>query len=181
MIVLICLVGGVIGYVCHIFSADDDGEYSVRYMMTTCEQEYRVTENNLILSTPHDEMVIVGDEPDMKRIVAVYAVLAGAPEGDFPTADEDDQALFEEVFDAMYSISFETSERETNVLREYVDAQGNIYTAEETVIQTVLTIERYTLTADEVAEHFNFNRNEREHLDTLLSAEFDEMWEALLY
>lgn len=69
---------------------------------------------------------------------------------------------------------------EETVMRQYVDADGNPYYVEETIIKTVLHIERNTMMASEAADHFSFNARQREYLDTLMSRDFDEMWAVLV-
>ena len=51
---------------------------------------------------------------------------------------------------------------------------------EETVVKTTLHIEYISMTASEGADAYHFNEKQREQLNTLLSSDFDELWEALV-
>ena len=73
-----------------------------------------------------------------------------------------------------------TSTSEETVIREYSDAEGNPYQVEETVVKTTLHIEYTSMTASQGADVYHFNEKQREQLNTLLSSDFDELWEALV-
>ena len=51
---------------------------------------------------------------------------------------------------------------------------------EETVVKTTLHIEYISMTASEGADVYHFNEKQREQMHTLLSSDFDELWEALV-
>ena len=158
VIVVVCLIGGLVAGICSIFTA----------------------ENEIIANTPHDDIEFTGSGMLMKNIVAVYAVKTNTSGDDFIIVDDKNQKEFQRVFDEMYSFRYYTAEREETIMRQYVDADGNPYYIEETVIKTVLYIERNTMTAREAADHFSFNARQREYLDTLMSQDFDEMWAVLV-
>lgn len=180
VIVVVCLIGGLVAGICSIFTPDDDGGYSVSYMMSACENECMISENEIIANTPHDDIEFTGSGMLMKNIVAVYAVKTNTSGDDFIIVDGKNQNEFQRVFDEMYSFRYYTTEREETVMRQYVDADGNPYYVEETIIKTVLHIERNTMMASEAADHFSFNARQREYLDTLMSRDFDEMWAVLV-
>ena len=180
VIVVVCLIGGLVAGICSIFTPDDDGGYSVSYMMSACENECMISENEIIANTPHDDIEFTGSGMLMKNIVAVYAVKTNTSGDDFIIVDDKNQKEFQRVFDEMYSFRYYTAEREETVMRQYVDADGNPYYVEETIIKTVLYIERNTMTESEAADHFSFNARQREYLDTLTSQDFDEMWAVLV-
>ena len=150
------------------------GFYSVSYMMSACE-------NEIIANTPHDDIEFTGSGMLMKNIVAVYAVKTNTSGDDFIIVDDKNQKEFQRVLDEVYSFRYYTTEREETIMRQYVDADGNPYYVEETIIKTVLYIERNTMTASEAADHFSFNARQREYLDTLMSRNFDDMWAVLLH
>lgn len=181
VIVVVCLIGGAVAGICSIFTPDDDGGYSVSYMMSACKNECIMSENEIIASIPHDDLEITGSGMLMKNILAVYAVKTNTSGDDFIIVDDKNQKEFQRVFDEMYSLRYYTADKEETVMRQYVDADGNPYYVEETIIKTVLHIERNTMTASEAADHFSFNARQREYLDTLMSRDFDEMWAVLLH
>ncbi len=180
IILVIVIIGGLIAGICAIFTPNDEGGYSVSYMMSVCENEAIISEGEIIANTPHDYLEITGSEPSMKDIVAVYAVKTNTSGDDFVTADEENQEEFRTVFYTMYSVRYYTTQRQETVKKKYTDANGNPYYVEETVTRTVLHIERSTMSASAAADHFSFKKKQREYLDTLMSQEFDEMWAVLI-
>lgn len=181
VIVAVCLIGGLVAGICSIFTPDDDGGYSVSYMVSACENECMISENEIIANTPHDDIAFTGSGMLMKNVVAVYAVKTNASGDDFIIVDDKNQKEFQRVFDEMYSLRYYTADKEETVMRQYVDADGNPYYVEETIIKTVLYIERNTMTASEAADHFSFYARQREYLDTRMSRNFDDMWAVLLH
>ena len=149
-------------------------------MVSACENECMISENEIIANTPHDDIEFTGSGMLMKNIVAVYAVKTNTSGDDFIIVDDKNQKEFQRVFDEMYSFHYYTAEREETVMRQYVDADGNPYYVEETVIKTILNIERDTMTTSEAADYFSFNKKQREYLDTLMSQDFDEIWAVLV-
>ena len=180
IILVIVIIGGLIAGICAIFTPNDEGGYSVSYMMSVCENEAIISEREIIANTPHDYLEITGSEPSMKDIVAVYAVKTNTSGDDFVTADEENQEEFRTVFYTMYSVRYYTTQRQETIKKQYTDANGNPYYVEETVMRTVLHIERSTMSASAAADHFSFKKKQREHLDTLMSQDFDEMWAVLV-
>ncbi len=180
IILVIVIIGGLIAGICAIFTPNDEGGYSVSYMMSVCENEATISESEIIANTPHDYLEITGSEPSMKDIVAIYAVKTNTSGDDFVTADEENQEEFRAVFYTMYSVRYYTAQRQETITRQYTDANGNPYYVDETVTKTVLHIERDTMTAYEAADYFSFKKRQREYLDTLMSQDFDEMWAVLV-
>ena len=150
-------------------------------MVSACENECMISEYEIIANTPHDDIEFTGSGMLMKNIVAVYAVKTNTSGDDFIIVDDKNQNEFQRVLDEMYSFRYYITEREETVMRQYVDADGNPYYVEETVIKTVLHIERNTMMTSEAADHFSFNTRQREYLDTLMSRNFDDMWAVLLH
>ncbi len=180
IIVVIVLIGGLVAATCEIFVPDENGGYSVVYMMNACESEYGGKEAEIVNTVPHDYLVIHGEEADMKDIIAVYAVKSKATGDKLLVADEKNQEIFREVFDYMYSISYHRSEIIEFVKVEKVDESGNTSYVIEEVPRIILTIERKTKSAYRAAEHFEFKKQQMQYLDTLMDSDFDEMWTALV-
>lgn len=180
VIIVVCLIGGAVAGMFSIFTPDDDGGYSVSYMMSACKNECIMSENEIIANIPHDDLEITGSGMLMKNILAVYAVKTNTSGESLAMVDEKSQEEFRRVFDEMYSFSYYTTERKETVVRQYIDADGNPYYVEETFTKNVLNIERDTMTISEAAEYFSFNRGQRECLDVLMSQDFEEMWAVLV-
>ncbi len=180
VILVIVMIGGVIAAVCDVFSPKDSGGYSVSYMMSACEFEYDARELEISNDTPHDDLVIEGQEASKKDVIAVFAVLTKSSQKDFSKLDSELLDEFRAVFFTMNTIKHDTSTVEETVFREYIDSDGTLYQVEETVTKTTLHIQYSSMTATEGADVYHFNRKQREQLNTLLSSDFDEMWAGIL-
>ena len=81
----------------------------------------------------------------------------------------------------MNVISSRTKTVTETVIVETNDGEGNIVETEETVTQTYLYITVSHMTADQMADHFGFNADQRKQLAELLSEENRSVWNAVLY
>ena len=174
------IIGGIIAAVCGVFTPNDTGSYSVVYMMSACDSEYDAKELEIVNNTPHDYLVIEGQEASKKDVIAVFAVLTNSTNKDFSDLNSELLDEFRAVFNTMNTVEFYTSTSEETVIRDYIDAEGNPYQVEETVVKTTLYIEYTSMTASQGADVYHFNEKQREQMHTLLSSDFDELWEALV-
>ena len=180
VILVIVIIGGIIAAVCGVFTPNDAGSYSVVYMMSACDSEYDARELEIVNNTPHDYLVIEGQEASKKDVIAVFAVLTNSMNKDFSDLNGELLDEFRAVFNTMNTVEFYTSTSEETVIRDYIDAEGNPYQVEETVVKTTLHIEYTSMTASEGADVYHFNETQREQLNTLLSSDFDELWAGIL-
>lgn len=180
VILVIVIIGGIIAAVCGVFTPNDTGSYSVVYMMSACDSEYDAKELEIVNNTPHDYLVIEGQEASKKDVIAVFAVLTNSTNKDFSDLNSELLDEFRAVFNTMNTVEFYTSTSEETVIRDYIDAEGNPYQVEETVVKTTLYIEYTSMTASQGADVYHFNEKQREQMHTLLSSDFDELWEALV-
>ena len=180
VILVIVIIGGIIAAVCGVFTPNDTGSYSVVYMMSACDSEYDAKELEIVNNTPHDYLVIEGQEASKKDVIAVFAVLTNSTNKDFSDLNSELLDEFRAVFNTMNTVEFYTSTSEETVIRDYIDAEGNPYQVEETVVKTTLYIEYTSMTASQGADVYHFNGKQREQMHTLLSSDFDELWEALV-
>ena len=180
VILVIVIIGGIIAAVCGVFTPNDAGSYSVVYMMSACDSEYDAKELEIVNNTPHDYLVIEGQEASKKDVIAVFAVLTNTSNKDFSELNSELLGEFRAVYNTMNTVEFYTSTSEETVIREYTDAEGNPYRVDETIENTILHIEYTSMTASEGAEVYHFNEKQREQMNTLLSSDFDELWAGIL-
>lgn len=180
VILVIVIIGGIIAAVCGVFTPNDAGSYSVVYMMSACDSEYDARELEIVNNTPHDYLVIEGQEASKKDVIAVFAVLTNSMNKDFSNLNGELLDEFRAVFNTMNTVEFYTSTSEETVIQDYIDAEGNPYQVEETVVKTTLHIEYASMTASQGADVYHFNEKQMEQLNTLLSSDFNELWEALV-
>lgn len=180
VVCVIVIIAGIIVAVCGVFTPDNTGNYSVVYMMSACDSESDAKVAEIINNNPHDYLVMKGRKASKKDVISVFAVLSNSSQKDFSEPNDKLLAKFRAVFNTMNTIDYYTSTTVETVIREYTDEDGGLYQVEETVIKTVLHIEYVSMSASEGAQIYNFNQKQREQLNTFLSSDFDELWEALV-
>ena len=118
----------------------------------------------------------------------VLAVLKEHPEArnddmklEVATMDESKKQLLTDIFWEMNEISSSTDTKTETVITETDDGHGNIVETESTVTQTYLYITVSHKTAEEMADQFGFNEDQREQMAELLADENNSLWSQVLY
>lgn len=175
--VVICLIGLLVGSCFGIFfSGEDTGTgLTIRTAIAQVNQEYQDKLEEIRASHPHDSLEITGSQAAWKEVLAVYAVKTTTdPEGqDVASMDEEKLGLLAEVFWEMNQVSARVETR-----TETTESEDG--TAVEAEI-TVLVISVSHKTAQEMAEQLSFDADQKEQLQELLSPEYDDLWNELLY
>ena len=175
--VVICLIGLLVGSCFGIFfSGEDTGTgQTIRTAIAQVNQEYQEKLEEIQASHPHDTVEITGSQAVWKEVLAVYAVKTTTdPEGqEVASMDEEKLGLLAEVFWEMNQISASVETRTET-------AQNEDGETVETEI-TVLVISVSHKTAQEMAEQLGFDTDQKEQLQELLSPEYDDLWNELLY
>lgn len=175
--VVICLIGLLVGSCFGIFfSGEDTGTgQTIRTAIAQVNQEYQDKLEELQLSHPHDTVEITGSQAVWKEVLAVYAVkVTTDPEGqDVASMDEEKLGLLAEIFWEMNQLSASVETRTETT-------EGEDGTVVETEI-TVLVLSVSHKTAQEMAEQLGFDTDQKEQLQELLSPEYDDLWNKLLY
>ena len=175
--VVICLIGLLVGSCFGIFfSGEDTGTgQTIRTAIAQVNQEYQEKLEELQLSHPHDSLEITGSQAVWKEVLAVYAVKTTTdPEGqDVASMDEEKLGLLAEVFWEMNQVSASVKTRTETT-------QGEDGETVETEV-TVLVISVSHKSAQEMAAQLGFDDSQKEQLQELLSPEYDDLWNELLY
>lgn len=175
--VVICLIGLVVGSCFGIFfSGEDTGTgQTIRTAIAQVNQEYQERLEEIQSSHPHDTLEITGSQSAWKEVLAVYAVkVTTDPEGqEVASMDEEKLGLLAEVF-------WEMNQLTASVETRTETTEGEDGAAVKTEI-TVLVISVSHKTAQEMAEQLGFNADQKEQLQELLSPEYDDLWNELLY
>lgn len=177
MVLLICLIGLVVGSCFGIFfSREDTGTgQTVRTAIAQVNQGYQDRLEEIQASHPHDSLEITGSQAVWKEVLAVYAVKTTTdPEGqDVASMDEEKLGLLVEVFWEMNQVSASVETRTETTESE----DGEAVEAEITVL--VISVSHKS--AQEMAEQLGFDDDQKEQLQELLSPEYDDLWNELLY
>ena len=119
-----------------------------------------------------------------KRYLAVYAVKTTTdPDNaqEVATMDDEKLELLKDIFWQMNEISSSTSTQTETVIETSDDGNGNIVETEVTVTRTYLYITVSHKTAEEMADQFGFNEDQREQMAELLADENNSLWSQVLY
>ena len=175
VVLVICLIGLVAGSSFGIFfSGEDNGTgQTVRTAIAQINQDYQDRLEEIKDSHTFDTLEISGSQAVWKEVLAIYAIKTTTdPEGqEVASMDNEKLGLLAEIFwemnqlDAIVETHTDSTESETSVETEV----------------TVLVITVTHKTALEMAQVLNFDSNQKEQLQELLSPEFDDLWNELLY
>lgn len=175
--VVICLIGLLVGSCFGIFfSGEDTGTgQTIRTAIAQVNQEYQDKLEELQASHTYDTLEVTGSQAVWKEVLAVYAVKTTTePEGqDVASMDEEKLGLLAEVFWEMNQVSARVETR-----TETSEGEGGAAVEAEI---TVLVISVSHKTAQEMAVQLGFDADQKEQLQELLSPEYDDLWNELLY
>ena len=177
VVLLVCLAGLVVGSAFGIFfSRKDSGSgQTIHTAIRAINQEYEDRLEEVKASHPYDALEMSGARAVWKEVLAVYAVkTTTSPNGaDVASVDEEKIWLLSEVFWEMNQISSSVKARTKITEGE----EGETVEAEAAVL--VITVSHKTVW--EMEDQLHFDKNQREQLRELLSEEYDELWNELLY
>ena len=186
VIVIICLIGLLIGSCFGIFfSGEDSGSgYTMQNVVQEINDDYQQQIDTTKANLSHDVLEMSGSRAVWPEVLAVYAVKT-TTDPDNPqevaTIDDSKKAILTDIFWEMNQISSRTETRTETVITETDDGHGNIVETESTVTQTYLYITVSHKTAEEMAEQYGFDKEQKEQLAELLAEENRSLWRAVLY
>ena len=186
VIVIICLIGLLIGSCFGIFfSSEDSGSgYTMQNVVQEINDDYQQQIDTTKANLSHDVLEMSGSRAVWPEVLAVYAVKT-TTDPDNPqevaTIDDSKKAILTDIFWEMNQISSRTETRTETVITETDDGNGNIVETETTVTQTYLYITVSHKTAEEMAEQYGFDEEQKEQLAELLAEENRSLWSAVLY
>lgn len=186
VIIVICLIALLVGSVFGIFfSGEDSGNgMTMQTVVREINADYDSRLDEIINGTSHDVLEMSGSRAVWKEVLAVYSVKT-TTDPDNPqevaTMDEDKKQLLTDIFWEMNEISSRTESKTETVITESDDGHGNIVQTETTVTQTYLYITVSHKTAEEMADQYSFNEEQRQQLSELLAEENNSLWSQVLY
>lgn len=186
VILIICLIGLLVGSVFGIFfSGEDSGNgMTMQTVVREINADYDSRLDEIIDGTSHDVLEMSGSRAVWKEVLAVYSVKT-TTDPDNPqevaTMDDNKKQLLKDIFWEMNEISFRTESKTETQITESDDGHGNIVETETTVTQTYLYIAVSHKTAEEMADRYGFNEEQRQQLSELLAEENNSLWSAVLY
>ena len=186
VIIVICLIGLLLGSVFGIFfSGEDSGNgMTMQTVVREINTEYDTKLDEIKNGTAHDVLEMSGSRAVWKEVLAVYSVKT-ITDPDNPqevaTMDDSKKELLKNIFWEMNEISSRTESKTETQITESDDGHGNIVQTETTVTRTYLYITVAHKTAEEMADKYNFNADQRKQLSELLAEENNSLWSQVLY
>lgn len=184
--IVICLIGLLVGSCFGIFfSGEDTGTgQTMRTAVQEINQDYETRLEAIKSGTRHDVVEMSGSRAVWPEVLAVYAVKTTTdPDNGQEVASMDDskKALLKDIFWQMNEITSRSETATDTVVTESDDGDGHIIQTTTTTNRTTLYIHVSHKTADEMADHFHFNDDQRKQLAELLAEGNRSMWSAVLY
>ena len=186
VIIVICLIGLIVGSCFGIFfSGEDSGTgQTMRQAVQEINADYQSQIDTTRATIIYDELEMSGSRAVWPEVLAVYAVKT-TTDPDNPqevaTVDDAKKAILNDIFWQMNEISSRTESKTEKVTTETDDGHGNIVETTTTVTHTYLYITVSHKTADEMADLYGFNEEQRQQLSELLAEENNSLWSAVLY
>ena len=186
VIVIICLIGLIVGSCFGIFfSGEDTGSgQTMQTVVREINEDYENQLDTIKANISYDVLEMSGSRAVWPEVLSVYAVKTTTdPDNaqDVATMDDSRKAILKDIFWQMNEISSRTDTSTETVIEESDDGNGNIVETTTTVTRTTLYITVSHKTAEEMADHFNFNADQRAQLAELLADENNSLWAAVLY
>ena len=186
VIIVICLIGLIVGSCFGIFfSGEDSGTgQTMRQAVQEINADYQSQIDTTRANLTYDELEMSGSRAVWPEVLAVYAVKTTTDPDDpqeVATVDNAKKAILKDIFWRMNELSSRTESKTEEVITETDDGHGNIVETTTTVTRTYLYITVSHKTADEMADLYGFNEEQRQQLSELLAEENNSLWSAVLY
>lgn len=186
VITIICVIALVIGSCFGIFfSSEDTGSGQTMYeVVREINDEYMDELDEIKANNPYDELEMSGSRAVWPEVLSVYAVkVTTDPDNsqEVATVTDEKKEILKEIFWEMNEIDYSMSTYTTTKIIETDDGNGNIL--EEEVQETITTLRIVVnhKTAEEMAQEYGFDTEQKEQLAALLDSENNSMWSAVLY
>ena len=186
VIIVICLIGLIVGSCFGIFfSGEDSGTgQTMRQAVQEINADYQSQIDTTRATIIYDELEMSGSRAVWPEVLAVYAVKTTTDPDDpqeVATVDNAKKAILKDIFWRMNELSSRTESKTEEVITETDDGHGNIVETTTTVTRTYLYITVSHKTAEEMADRFSFNADQRQQLSELLAEENRKLWSSVLY
>lgn len=163
IVVILCVIALIVGSIFGIFFSGEDDESPITLNGTIAELNKELTDkiDTIKGDNEHDEYEISFDRTEWKYILSVYVAKTSKGDNDmeFFTMDEDKKKSLKEVFWDMTNIDSEVKGDETKTLYIYVKGKS----------------------LDDMIKEYNFNDEQKEQIEELLSEDFEDLWASAIY
>ena len=186
VIIVICLIGLIVGSCFGIFFSNEDSGsgQTMQAVVQEINTDYQTQLDTTKANISYDVLEMSGSRAVWPEVLAIYAVKTTTdPDNaqEVATMDDSKKAILKDIFWQMNEISSRTETKTAEVITETDDGHGNIVETTTTVTRTYLYITVSHKTAEEMADQYNFNADQRKQLAELLADENQRLWCAVLY
>ena len=186
VIIVICLIGLIVGSCFGIFFSNEDSGsgQTMQAVVQEINTDYQTQLDTTKANISYDVLEMSGSRAVWPEVLAIYAVKTTTdPDNaqEVATMDDSKKAILKDIFWQMNEISSRTETKTEEVITETDDGHGNIVETTTTVTRTYLYITVSHKTAEEMADQYNFNADQRKQLAELLADENQRLWCAVLY
>ncbi len=175
VVLVICMVGSILASPLGIFfggtggGADSGTTQTVVSVVREINQEYNDRVEALKTGTAYDELSLSGSRAPWTEVLAVYAVKTATDPADgqeVVTMDDAKKELLRQVFWDM------------NELTSFTSTVPGEDDEEDTTTLHITTTHK---TTEETADLYGFNAEQRQQLAELLSEDYRDLWNTVLY
>ena len=170
VVLVLCLVAALIMSPLGIFfSGEEAGGQTMADAVREINQEYSAKLEELKSGETYDQLSMTGTRAPWPEVLAVYAVKTTSD----PTNGQEVVTMTDEKKELLKQVFWDM-----NQLSSFTSTVPGEDDGEDT---TTLHITVTAKTADEMADAHGFNASQRQQLAELLSDEYQELWNAVLY
>ena len=185
IIIVLLLVALILCSVFGVFSSGEDSGngMSMRTAVSQINDEYNQEIERIKSENTYDVLEMSGSKAAWKEVIAFYAVKLNTDTNEpqeVVTIDEDKIEKLKAIFWEMTTISSELNTHTETETSEEKDADGNTVTTTTTTVTKTLRITVTHLTADEMADRYNFTQDQKDTLHELLDPANNSLWSAVL-
>ena len=180
IILVVCLLGLLCSSIFGIFfaSEDIDGTKQISNVVSELNQEMANRIKEIQESNTYDDYTIISNRASWKDVLAVYAIRIsnGTNERDVITLDGEKETILKETFWSMNEITSFVSEQMVD--EEYLENDELLI---RTVNKNILTININSKTPSDMGIVYNFNTEQIQQLNELLSDEYSTLWTSVIF
>lgn len=175
IILIICMVAFLLSSPFGLFYSDEqtttDGSITLSSTIEQINAEFAAEIERIKSENPHDEVDGIIAPQNWRDVLAVYAVKTAADPNNPIEVATMDTAKLEILRTVFWDINIISSELET------VEPEDD---SSEVSAKTILHISVQSKTCSDMAVLYNFNTEQNDNLDELMSSQYDSLWADIL-
>lgn len=185
-ILIICLVGLLVGSIFGIFfSSEDTGSgTTMREVVQEINTDYQNQIDEIKASNTYDDVEMSGSTAVWRDVLSIYSVKTTTDEEnpqEVASLDDNKIQILKDIFWDMNDISSRTETQTVTRVIESDDGQGNVVEEIVEETRTILYITVTHKTAEEMAEQYGFDDEQKQQVAELLDERNRSMWASVLY